>query len=845
MNESADRLERALGLFVAHRLDGGDWQQVLAGNPELADLLTAMCGDEDATVRSSDPPAPSGPVSSGGELLGDYRLGRIVGQGGTGRVHEARDRLLGRRVAVKVLLPDVADSATALVRFRREAQTLARLDHPEIVRVLGVGETGGRHWLAMEFVDGVSLAARIDQLAAAGGHTGDSLRHLVMAIARIAQALHHAHEAGVVHRDVKPSNILLRSDGHPVLTDFGIARDRGDPSLTNAGAVLGSPRYMSPEQVLHGGAACDRRSDVFSLGATLYECATLRPAFAGPSIAASLAAIVRDDPPDPRRLNRGVPADLAAIVMKALEKEPERRYATADAFAGDLRAFLDLREVTARAPSRMRRMVRRMRRQPAVAGLALLAMIALAMSVWIGVQWPQLRAAAAAERQRAYDDAVVNGFLARGDAAAERRWFEQAIRGDPSRSEAVLGLVFAASRSRGPAAALAELEARPMDDGDENLARCRAWLLERVQRQPEADALRRSLGPPTSSMGLWLEALLGIEGREADPGALGRARDLLSLAVRISPRPNLVLYAQWAAVVCNGGGPAERREVAEALSRIWPEHPLALQLSGACLVSLEPERAEQLLRRALSLGGANAHVQANLGLALMRRGDLVAALAMLRDAFHGMGSDVPMRRRLLAIVAQIDDAVAGELANDWLAVVADEPAALRFAGRAAWRRGDHETALDLMRRAVAANGDELEARLDLAFALVSADAAAEAVENLAALSRSHPDHERVHAQLLDALDAAGDAPAALAEHRRWAERRPDDAAAWLDYATALSQSPQASGDDRELAVAERADELAKGVDQVARELHAKALDRRGEHGAAALVRSRPTRALTR
>jgi len=832
MSRSADRLERALELFVAYRANGGDWQHLLDANPDLADVLAAMRDDDGG--GAADGSATT--IEASGDLLGDYRLGRVVGQGGIGTVHEARDRLLGRRVAVKVLRPESAASATALARFRREAQTLARLDHPNVVRVLGVGVDGGRHWLAMAFVDGESLAARLEQIRAAGGHAGDSLRNLVQAIATVATALHNVHEAGIVHRDVKPSNILLRAEGGPVLTDFGIARDRDDPTLTSPGAVIGSPRYMAPEQVVGGGSACDERSDVFSLGATLYECVTLQPAFAGASIEAALTAIVHSDPRDPRRLHRGVPADLAAIVMKALEKDPASRYATAQALADDLRAFLDLREIAARAPSRVRRWIRRMRQQPLFAALVVTAAIAALSLLWVGMQWPRLHAAAVARDRQRYDDAVVRGFLARDERDAGRGWFESAIEVDPFRSEAVLGLVFATSRQSGVEAALAELDRRAARIDDENVPRCRAWLLDRLQRRPEAEAIRRTIGPPSTSMGFWLEGMLGLEAR--DPAGTARARELLSLAVRIAPQPNLILYTQWAGVVCNGGSPAERREAAEALVRLWPGHPRSLAIAGVALLVVDPARAESLLERSRELGADDPETLVNLGIARSRNGKPDGAAGAFGDAFAQTAGRDPLRATALLLLGQVDVAAADERAEQWLRDDPANPYAGRFAGRAAFRRGEFPLAVERLQRAVAALGADLDVRLDLAFAQLEGGSAAEAAEGLLELVRSHPGHERVHLQLLDALDATGDRAATVAESQRWAELRPDDAAAWRDLAAVLSNQPMPVDGDRDLAAAERADVLADGGDAVARELHAAALERRGEMAAAARVRAR-------
>ena len=267
--DSSSRLTTALNLFLACRTRGEDPRTLLARHPELADLLTPMCDDEAAEAPASDARA-----------FGDFDLAREVGRGGMGVVYEARQRSLGRRVALKILAHDVATSPTQIARFHREARTLARLDHVHIVRVLDVGDSDGRHWLAMEFVDGTSLEERLTALRAGGGHSGGSRRTLVQVIAEVADALQHVHDAGILHRDVKPSNILLDRNDHARLSDFGLARDSSSPTLTQVGVVAGTPHYMSPEHLV-GGDALTPRSDVFSLGATLYECVVLERPFQG------------------------------------------------------------------------------------------------------------------------------------------------------------------------------------------------------------------------------------------------------------------------------------------------------------------------------------------------------------------------------------------------------------------------------------------------------------------------------------------------------------------------------------------------------------------------------------
>ncbi|MFO1078271.1 MAG: serine/threonine-protein kinase [Planctomycetota bacterium] len=243
-----ERLARALDVFLSCQEAGIDRPSALAANPDLADLLAPLFdgGGDDGDATEV---APS---------YGDHRVVREIGRGGSGVVYEAVQRSLGRRCALKVLGDGAGTDATQIARLRREALALAQLQHPHVVRVHDVGETGGRHWLAMDLVDGGTLADRITALRTGGGHRGGSLREMVEIVAAIADALEFVHRSGIVHRDVKPSNILLRADGTPLLSDFGLARGGAAPSVTVAGAIAGTPQYMSPSTSLAAARWCRR-----------------------------------------------------------------------------------------------------------------------------------------------------------------------------------------------------------------------------------------------------------------------------------------------------------------------------------------------------------------------------------------------------------------------------------------------------------------------------------------------------------------------------------------------------------------------------------------------------------
>jgi serine/threonine protein kinase len=359
------------------------------------------------------------------DRIGDYQILRRIGSGAMGDVYLAEEIRLSRRVALKILKSDLTASTEAIARFQIEASSVARLKHPGIVQVFAVGESDGRHFIAMELIEGSPLHEVIAQLRAEGlpaldgsrvGRAVTSASHKVSRdsvaervdqdadgrvfdptpewdrsyietvcrlVARIADALEHAHDAGVIHRDVKPSNILVLEDGSAVLTDFGLARADNLPSVTKRDMYLGTPHYSSPEQARAKKGVIDHRTDVFSLGVTLYELLTLRLPFEGSTSIEVLDKIREVNPPNPRRLNHRVPRDLVTILLTALEKDREARYATAGAFAADLRALLATEPISARRRSLATRVVKFVRRHLAAsAAIALVGTAAGAAAVF-------------------------------------------------------------------------------------------------------------------------------------------------------------------------------------------------------------------------------------------------------------------------------------------------------------------------------------------------------------------------------------------------------------------------------------------------------------------------------
>lgn len=319
------------------------------------------------------------------QTLGDFRVLREIGRGGIGVVYEAEQVSLGRRVALKVLSAAAILEPTQLRRFQIEAQAAASLQHPHIVPVIAAGQDRGIPFLAMRLVEGRHLAALIRRRREAN-EGGLPAREAARLARQAAEALDFAHHNDVLHRDIKPANLLLDARGHLWISDFGLARIRGNNDVTVSGDMIGTLRYMSPEQILGRRGLTDHRSDIYALGATLYELLTLVPAHEGEDRAAILKKIELDEPIPPRRRDPSIPEELERIVLKALAKAPVERYATAGEFADDLGRFLDDRPVLARRPSFSNRAAKwAVRHRSAVVSAAVvfaLTLIGLAVGGW-------------------------------------------------------------------------------------------------------------------------------------------------------------------------------------------------------------------------------------------------------------------------------------------------------------------------------------------------------------------------------------------------------------------------------------------------------------------------------
>ena len=317
----------------------------------------------------------------GGQRVGDYELIERIAEGGMGVVYRARQISLGRIVALKMIRSGLLATPVEVQRFHREAEAVASLDHPHIVPVYEIGEDEERHFFSMKLIEGGSLAELNAECGAARRLSAEWMRRAAEIVAHMACALHHAHQRGVLHRDVKPTNVLLDEHGTPHRTDFGLAKlTEGGAGMTMSLAVMGTPHYMSPEQAAGDNARVTFAADIYSLGAVLYELLSGHPPFEG-GTTLDLLRQVQERTPDPvRRANPGIARDLETICLKCLQKAPADRYASAEELAADLERWLAGKPVHARPVSAARRLWLWSRRNPAaaIAGVLLLMLAAVA-----------------------------------------------------------------------------------------------------------------------------------------------------------------------------------------------------------------------------------------------------------------------------------------------------------------------------------------------------------------------------------------------------------------------------------------------------------------------------------
>ncbi|MCC6491981.1 MAG: serine/threonine protein kinase [Pirellulales bacterium] len=651
-----ERLAAVLDRFMCELEATGlppDVERLAAQHPDLADELRSYAESLQLLHHMTSgmrPPAdaePSAEAPPAAKRLGDYEIIREVGRGGMGVVYEAQQLSLNRPVALKVLPFAAMLDQKQIARFRTEAQAAAQLHHPNIVPVYAVGQERGVHYFAMQYIAGQSLETAIAELRGAGGgaaappqnrfrrdeqrmsaqrdretvesafstrastRSGAYCRSVARLMLQAAEALHHAHQLGVVHRDVKPSNLLIDRDGKLWVTDFGLARIQTDSGVTVSGDIVGTVRYMSPEQAAGKAALVDARTDVYSLGATLYELLTLTPAHHGENRQEMLKQIEESEPLAPRLLNPAVPFDLETITLRALAKGRDERYETAQELAADLRRFLAGEPTLARRPTAVDRAVKwalRHRRSVAVAAalLVLLTGVSATSAVLVvraqrQTELSRARAQAMFEQARQAVDEFGGRFSSglAGIAGAERLHAQVLARS----LEYYQSFIAQAENDRQLEADVASAYhkaaamTKVLGDGAEAIRLCREAiaLLEQHAADPAAEDLAVSqsqLGGLYSSLGLLL----------ADQGDASAALQAYARAIALE---------RQAAERQAGVGEAERG-LAETYSSLGllqgqlGDKDRALRSLGACIGVLDGLAAQQ---------PGNASLQRDLALA--------------------------------------------------------------------------------------------------------------------------------------------------------------------------------------------------------------------------------------
>jgi serine/threonine protein kinase/Tfp pilus assembly protein PilF len=806
---------------------------------------------------------PRGEAAAAGELqpegpLGDFRLVREVGRGGMGVVYEAEQISLGRRVALKVLPFAAALDATQLQRFKNEALAAAQLQHPNIVPVYAVGCERGVHYYVMQLVEGQTLAALIGAMChlarqeetapqvqpalparstqnLAGASTDRSARdpahsHLVASLgAQAAEALEHAHQLGVIHRDIKPANLLLDGQAKLWVTDFGLARLNGDPGLTLTGDLVGTVRYMSPEQTAGKHAVLDHRTDVYSLGATLYELLTLRPACDGRERQEVLRQVLAEEPKPPRRLNPGIPADLETIVLKTLEKSPSDRYATAGELADDLRRFLEDAPIRARRPTlgqRLRRWGRR--HQPLVWSATVCGLLVLGL-VAAGLVW-QARSEAAHERAVAARLLKISGEV--HDALTEAQRLRAQARG----SRAAAGWTEARALTK-RAEALAE--SGPV--GPELAAQVQTLLRELAEEEQDQqllaalDAARLVAGgPPVGSGRFTSERVPLYRAALRTYGLPAGELAAVEAAARIRERPAAVREAlvtaldDWIALaedpeyklaephlswlrevvtaadtevwgkdyraVLAEKDPARRRvelaKLAEAADvRQMPAMALT-QLAHRLQDVNDEASAVGLLRRAVQRYPGDFWVNHRLGLALLKQKPadpaeavryLMAAMALRPDSrwtHYNLGNAL-LRK------GQTDEAI-----QEYRAALAIDPKYVLAhinLGNALLRKGQTDDAIQEFRAALAIDPKDAQAHFSLGNALLQQRKRDEAIAAYRAALAHDPKHAPAHYSLGYALWKQGNLNDAITAYREAIRLQPEYAEAHCNLGHVLRQ----------------------------------------------------------
>ncbi len=843
-------------------------EEFLARYPALADDLDACLAALAFIGRAADGPralaaglAKAQPPEQAIGQLGDFRLIREVGRGGMGVVYEAEQISLGRRVALKVLPFAATMDPRQLQRFHNEARAAASLDHPHIVHVHAVGCERAVHFYAMQFIEGQTLAAMIADLRRAGGRpvppeaqpttphvpqvpaetapqaAGSTerrpldrayFRRVAELGTQAAEALDHAHQLGIVHRDIKPANLLVDGRGGLWVTDFGLAHVQSDARLTLTGDLVGTLRYMSPEQALARRVVIDHRTDIYSLGATLYELLTLRPAFGGSDRQELLRQIAFEEPVRPRRVERAVPAELETVVLKALEKNPIDRYATAKELADDLRRFLEDKPIQARRPTLVQRARKWGRRhKPLMVAIAIVLLAGLVLGAGGGLWYAQQRAAAEREAELILQDA--------GRLQEEENWPDALLairRAEPLLNTGLLGaglrrriferqqdleLVAELENARllraawlGDAFDYAEsdrayLEAfrrrgiNPMLEPEEVASRIRtsAIAARLVAAVDDWAAVKERLQPGSGKHLVAVARLADDDPRRQqfrDPGVCRDLKALEALAGRedVLSQPLATLELLSRNLFAARGQPAAVRLLRQVQRRypsdFWINYDLA------ALLAKEPATAPEAIgfyRAALAIRPRSYAILNDLGMALRDQGKLAEAVETLHQAIELQPNSPKAYVQLgLALARQGRLAEAIDSYRKAIERRPDSPVPHLNLGVALYEKGSLDEAVAEFRRAIALKKGSAAAHHNLGAVLMEKGLLDDAITEYREAIRLKTVYAEAHLLLSKALQRKGLLDEAIAECREAIRLKESFAAAHCDLGGLLEQKGQ-------------------------------------------------------
>jgi eukaryotic-like serine/threonine-protein kinase len=675
-------------------------EAVCASCPELLAVvrkqwqrLRHLRADLDSLFPSGDEGAPPPEALDLPQVPG-YEVDAVLGRGGMGLVFKARHLMLNRVVALKMLLAGAYAGREQLARFRREAEAVATLRHPNIVQVHDAGEVAGRPYFTMECIEGGSLAQSL------AGKPQPTHRAAELATT-LASAVQFAHKSGFIHRDLKPGNVLLTADGVPKITDFGLARPiAAGSTVTRSGDFLGTPCYMAPEQAMGHASAVGPAADIYALGAVLYEMLTGRPPFDGHTSVETLQKVVAEEPTPPSRLNAQVPRDLETICLKCLQKNPARRYASAQDLADDLHRFLDGKPVLARPIGLIERAAKWVRRRPAaalfIAALLVMSAAVIGTGVWMQQQ-EEDRRAAKEQRQAQVREALETALRRAGDLMREERWKEALVvleDASPHLAEADAPdeeerLKQAQADCRVADALQTARESYPLlPDATLNYKqRAREFLkafeqaglsvgadAETVAAQIRSSAIREQLVAALDDRAVvafmlgdktLVERFLTI-ARLADPGSPWRNRfrdssiwwraqleDLAATAFTSSPPPTEHQLVLLALLLRSRGATGRSVQLLGEACRRQPRNFwVQREMGNALAMHNRVQEAAGYYRVAVSLRPDNAGAYEGLGNVLSRLGQPEDAIAAYRQAVKASPDSAPIRARLVEALAQ-------------------------------------------------------------------------------------------------------------------------------------------------------------------------------------------------